>query len=154
MTPNEKSPDLAKFLNQEAVSPNQPIEYVASPYWHPDKEVRRARVQAALAGTLMLIERQVTAFSPVVYSAGIQEQGGFSLHEGWYSFDLHCLAAAGGLTLLEIPGWEESRGILIELGFANGRGMPVRRVKWPEIRERLDPETTRALESWRGGDRP
>ena len=87
-------------------------------------------------------------FSPVVYSVVLQEQDNFSPPEGWYDFDLNFLAVAGGLTILEIPGWEHSRGILIELGFARGRGLPVRRMEWPEIRRLLDPETIRVLESW------
>ena len=151
MENGEHSPDLTKFLEREARSPNQGVEYVASPYWHPRREVRQARTQAALAGTTMLIEKRVAALSPVVYSATIQEQAGFSPPEGWYGFDLHLLAASSRLTVLEIPGWEESRGVLIELGFARGRGMPVRWVPWPEIQERLDPETVRVVESWKDG---
>ncbi len=144
MKHEEHPPDLTKFLRQEAGTPNRQIEYVASPYWHPSPEVRRAR--AASTRTTLLIEQHVTALSTVVYSATIQEQDNFSPPEGWYGFDLHLLAAAGGLTVLEIPGWENSRGILIELGFARGRGLPVSQVEWPEIRERLDPETIKILE--------
>ncbi len=94
----------------------------------------------------------MAALSPVVYSTTIQEQGNFSPPEGWYGFDLHLLAACGGLTLLEVPGWEKSRGVLIELGFARGRGMHVHRVPWPEIRERLNPDVIEILEDPDGAD--
>ena len=141
--------DLTKFLNQETKTPNRQIEYAASPYWDPRREVRRARATAAAAAILELIQDNAAVFSPVVYSAVLQEQYDFSPPDGWYEFDLNFLAVAGGLTILEIPGWEHSRGILIEMGFARGRELPIRRIEWPEIQMVLDPETIRVLESWR-----
>ena len=140
------SPDLATFLNQETKTPNLQIEYAASPYWHPRIEIRRARATAA-AAVLELIKDNEAVFSPVVYSAVLQEQYGFSPPDGWYDFDLNFLAVAAGLTILEIPGWEHSRGILIEMGFARGRELPIRRIEWPEIQMVLDSETIRVLES-------
>ena len=158
MKQEQNAPDLEKFLKQERGPINQPpehaaspywtLEYVASPYWHPRAAVRQARAQAALAGTILLIERHVAAPSPVVYSASIQaQQENTSPPAGWYDFDLHFLAAAKGLTILEIPGWENSKGILIELSFALGRGLPISQVQWPEIRERLNRETLEMLEN-------
>ena len=65
-----------------------------------------------------LIEQHINVFSPVVYSAVIQEKSGFRPPEGWYSFDLNFLAQASGMIILEIPGWKESRGVLIETAYA------------------------------------
>ena len=140
--------DLEKFLNQKTKTSNRQIEYAASPYWHLRREVRRARANAAAAAILELIKDNAAVFSPVVYSAVLQEQYDFSPPEGWYGFDLNFLAVAGGLTILEIPGWQHSRGILIEMGFARGRELPIRRIEWPEIQRVLDQETIRVLESW------
>ena len=139
--------DLEKFLNQKTKTSNQQIEYAASPYWDPRREVRRARARAAAATILELIKDNKAVFSPVVYSAVLQEQYDFSPPDGWYDFDLNFLAVAGGLTILEIPGWQHSRGILIEMGFARGRELPIRRIEWPEIQMVLDAETIRVLES-------
>ncbi len=143
------SPDLTTFLNQETKTSNLKIEYAASPYSHPRIEVRRARTTAAAAAVLEMINSDKAVFSPVVYSAILQDQHGFSPPDGWYDFDLNFLAIAAGLTILEIPGWDHSRGILIEMGFARGREIPIRRIKWPEIQMVLGPETIRVLESWR-----
>jgi hypothetical protein len=141
------SPDLATFLNQETKTPNLQIEYAASPYWHPHREVRQARATAAAAAVLDLIRHNEAVFSPVVYSAVLQDKDDFSPPKGWYDFDLNFLAVAAGLTILEIPGWQRSRGILIELGFAHARGLPIRRMGWPEIRRLLEPKTIHVLES-------
>ena len=146
------NPDLAKFLNQETKTPNRQIEYAASPYWHLRREVRQARATAAAAAVLELIKgNKAAVFSPVVYSAVLQEEDDFSPPKGWYDFDLNFLAVAAGMTILEIPGWEHSRGILIELGFAHAQKLPIRQIEWPKIRKLLDPETIRVLESWRDG---
>ena len=145
------NPDLAKFLNQETETPNRQIEYAASPYWHLRREVRRARATAAAAAVLELIKDGQAVFSPVVYSAVLQDKDDFSPPKGWYDFDLNFLAGAAGLTILEIPGWEHSRGILIELGFAHAQELPIRRMEWPDIQMVLDLKTIRVLESWRDG---
>ncbi len=145
--PESRNPNLTRFLEGMQGSKLRPVEYVAAPYWHPHAEVRQARFQAARAGTLLLVERGIPAFSPSIYRAGLRsERPDLSPPAGWYDFDLHLLTAAGGLTLLEVPGWEESRKILIELGFAQGRGMPISRLRWAELRERLDLKTAARLE--------
>ena len=148
-----EAPDLEKFLTGENADAIRKIEYLASPYWHPHREVRRARARAAEAAATELMGRNIAVFSPVVYSATIQERNGFSPPEGWYRFDLHFLAVAGGLTVLEVPGWKRSRGILVEMGFARALELPVSKMGWPEIRKLLELEqgTVQTLEHWQEG---
>ena len=156
---SHEAPDLEKFLsgengeNGENADAILKIEYLASPYSHPHSGVRKARARAAEAVATELIGRHMAVFSPVVYTGAIQEHNGFSPPEGWYRFDLHFLAVAGGLTVLEIPGWKRSRGILIEMGFARGLELPISRMGWPEIRKLLELEqgTVQTLERWQEG---
>ena len=152
-----ESENLEKFLMEENCNFNkiQKIEYLASPYSHPHSAVRKARVRAAEAAATEMMGRNMVVFSPIVYSATIQERDNFRPPKGWYMFDLHFLAAAGGLTVLEVPGWKMSRGILIEIGFARARKLPVSRMEWPEIRKLLQLEqgTVETLEHWQEGFR-
>ena len=150
---SHEAPDLEKFLTGENAGAIRKIEYLASPYSHPHSGVRRARARAAEAAATELIGRHMAVFSPVVYTGAIQEQSGFSPPEGWYRFDLPFLAVAGGLTILEIPGWKQSRGILIEMGFARALELPISRMEWPEIRKllELEQETVETLERWQEG---
>ena len=150
---SHEAPDLEKFLSGEDAGSIRKIEYLASPYSHPHSGVRKARARAAEAVATEMIGRHMAVFSPVVYTGAIQERNAFSPPEGWYRFDLHFLAVAGGLTVLEIPGWKQSRGILIEMGFARGLELPVSRMGWPEIRKLLELEqgTVQTLERWREG---
>ena len=122
---------------------------------YPHSAVRKARVRAAEAAATEMMGRNMVVFSPIVYSATIQERDNFRPPEGWYMFDLHFLAAAGGLTVLEVPGWKHSRGILIEMAFARARKLPVSRMEWPEIRKLLQLEqgTVETLEHWQEGFR-
>ena len=147
---SHEAPDLEKFLTGENPDAIRKIEYLASPYWHPHRGVRRARARAAEAAATELMGRNMVVFSPVVYSATIQEQDGFSPPEGWYRFDLHFLTVSGRLTVLEVPGWKRSRGILVEMGFARALELPVSRMGWPEIRKLLELEqgTVQTLEHW------
>ncbi len=149
----QEATDLEKFLTGENSDAIRKIEYLASPYSHPHSGVRKARARAADAAATELMGRNMAVFSPVVYTGAIQEQNGFSPPEGWYRFDLPFLAVAGGLTVLEIPGWKESRGILIEMGFARALALPISRMGWPEIRKLLEQETVETLERWQEGFR-
>ena len=142
----DHAPDLDWFV-RERETPEYGIIYVASPYWSPDEDVRAARAQAAQAATAAMIREGLPAFSPIVYSATIQQEMGISPAQGWYSFDLNFLALARSMTVLEIPGWQQSRGVLIELSFARARGLPVDRRGWAEIRKALDPSAIRTLEA-------
>ena len=110
------APDLRQFL-EETRPPGYGVIYVASPYWHPDPRIRRARAHAAQTVTSGMIQRGEPVFSPIVYSASIQE----------------------------VPGWEQSRGILIELGFARARGIPLERMGFDRIGPLLDEDTRRTL---------
>ena len=65
---------------------------------------------------------------------------------GWYEFDLHFLQHARKMIILKLPGWEESRGILIEKGFAHARQIPVSHMELDQITPLLDQETADALQ--------
>ena len=66
--------------------------------------------------------------------------------DGWYEFDLNFLALAEGMTILELPGWEASPGILLELAFAKARDIQVELLGWGESQPLLEEKTIRALE--------
>ena len=122
------------------------VTYLASPYWHDSEEVLHARVAAARLVTAHLLKEGVPAFSPVSYSHNLVETTGVRPAHGWYEFDLHFLAHAAELRVLKLPGWEDSRGILLEKAFAQGRGIPVFHMEMDGIMPLLDRDTRQALE--------
>ena len=126
----DQNSDMQRFLDwnlrkfhPELERNREGLTYVASPYWDPDPEVIRARRRQALEATIRLVNQRITAFCPVVYTSELHLAGAHG--ENWYDFDLTFLARAERMVVLKIPGWDKSRGILIEIGFAKARGIPV-----------------------------
>lgn len=80
------------------------LTYLACPYRHTDPNVVKMRCRAAL---------YVTA-------------------QHWMEFDLAILAACQRLLILKLDGWESSKGIEIERGFAQKMGIPIEEMDLPE----------------------
>lgn len=100
--------------------------YVASPYSHPDPEVRKGRYLMAMryAMQLMVVEK-VVAFSPIAY--GHQFAAVFACdydYKTWQDFNDHMLGNSTEMHVLAFPGWEESKGVMHEIAFAAERGIP------------------------------
>ena len=121
MNQTEAKSNSRLFMESEEGGDHEMI-YIASPYTHPDGEVVRARVRAAQAVAADMVNHGKGAFSPVLYTHTLLEQTGAAPPGGWYETDLHFLDKAKELVILELPGWEESQGIMIEKAFALGRG--------------------------------
>ena len=84
-----------------------PYVYLASPFSHPDPEVRKARVAAIAKITARLIAEGHIVFSPVAYTAEIQKDG--DPPAGWYHFTLRQLAACTHLLVVKMDGWQKAR---------------------------------------------
>lgn len=103
--------------------------YIASPYTHPKAEVREERYQSALRYTLALMSDGLACFSPIVY--GHQ----FAVNHGlpgdfafWQTINRRILAASTELHVLQLWGWQDSRGVYDELALAFHLNLPVRYV--------------------------
>ena len=146
MTQEKVKNDRQLFMESEDGPPEDGMVYIASPYTHTDRMVVRARVKAAQAVAADIVNHGKGAFSPVLYTHTLLEATGVIPPNGWYQFDLHFLENAGEMLILELPGWEDSQGIMIEKAFAHGRRIPVVHVKLDQIGDLLDHETRAVLE--------
>ena len=120
----QKERDTQGFF-QQAKNPIHEIPYIylASPFSHPEPQVRKERVAAIVKITASLIAEGHIVFSPVAYTAEIQKDG--DPPAGWYHFTIRQLAACTHLWVVKMDGWEKSEGIKKEIAFAMGRGMPI-----------------------------
>lgn len=112
--------------------------YLASPYSHPDPEVRERRFEAACraAGRLMLKGKVV--FSPVAHSHPI-ERIGLDRRYGqdfWLRQDIPFLRGAAELCVLKLPGWEQSIGVEAEIQYARLHRIPVTYLEPEDTHER------------------
>ena len=100
--------------------------YLASPYSHPDPAVREERFRLAVAAAAKLMKQGEIVFCPIAHSHCIDlkfdspESGEF-----WKRQDWPMLRGADRLVVLMIDGWEESDGIMHEVGVAKNIGIPV-----------------------------
>lgn len=99
--------------------------YIASPYSHENKLIESWRYEQAFAYARKLTAKGEVAFSPITYGHqfALRDFPGDASY--WYSFNRQMLLASHSIHLLQLPGWEESSGIAMELDFAKNNMMPV-----------------------------
>ena len=89
--------------------------YLASPYSHPDADVRRDRFEAACRVAAGMMRAGDLVFSPIAHSHPIAVHGGLPLDwEFWKPWDRWALAHCDRFAILTLDGWQESRGVTAE----------------------------------------
>lgn len=103
--------------------------YVASPYGDSEPaDVRAGRYRAALNVCGSLIDGGARAYSPIVHTHHVAEDG-HRPPDGWYAHDLDMIGMFDVLVVAMMPGWERSKGVELEMRRAVQAGMPVVRVR-------------------------
>jgi hypothetical protein len=107
--------------------------YLACPFRHADPLVQKKRCAAAhyVAAQLFLGGKQV--FSPLTHNELLIEIINDAVPgEDWMQFDLKILSTCSKLYVLQMPGWEESKGVKREIAFAIENNIPVQKIDPPE----------------------
>ena len=131
------------FLESQANAAPEFI-YLASPYQHDNKDVMNARRRAVTDYAAHMVRQGLFPFAPVTYTALLEEHLA-APPGGWYNFDLAWLKSARELRIMALPGWENSRGILLERAFALANNTPCTVVPYREIMQQLDEGTREIL---------
>ncbi len=101
--------------------------YLASPYSHADQSVVEDRFRAVCRVSAMLMSVGVQLFSPIAHTHPIALYHELpAAWEFWSHQDFGMLRYAEKLLVLKLDGWEQSKGIAAEIGFAEALGIPVR----------------------------
>jgi hypothetical protein len=104
--------------------------YLATPYSHPDPEVREKRFKAAayIAGVLMT--RGNIVFSPISHTHPIAMECNLPTDFAfWDKFDREFIAYSEKVLVVKLDGWDESKGIAGEIAIATSLGIPVEYVE-------------------------
>ena len=128
---------------------NRPIPgyvYLAAPYYSENKELMALRREAIARMAKAIIEQGYAVFSPIAYTVKLEEDG-IHYPDGWYTLDMSFLAAATGVVLLCLPGWEDSKGVLTELGFARGKATPIAVVEHREMEEAIGADQLKKMQT-------
>lgn len=103
-----------------------PAVYLASPYSHPDPEVRLSRFNAVMAAGAWLLSRRIWYFSPVQYTHILALR--FKLPTDaafWWDYNRAMIEAHGAVMAFCAEGWRESKGMKQELEYAEVQGLQV-----------------------------
>jgi len=106
--------------------------YLATPYSkHPgglDMAFRHACVAAAHC---IRLGRRV--YCPIAHSHPIAIHGVIDPydHDIWLPQDQPFMDGADGIIIVQMPGWEESHGISVEIEVFSRAGKPVEYMAWP-----------------------
>lgn len=120
--------DTAEFMSLDYLNQIHPtMTYLASPYASPSPAVRHARLEAVRHVCGQLINDGKIVLSPMVYTGELAQRGHHP-PQGWYAFDLQFLARADELLILQLPGWQQSKGIMVEIAAAQTRNIPIRQM--------------------------
>jgi hypothetical protein len=106
------------------------VIYLASPYSHPDGSVREARFRAACEKAAALLRAGTLVYSPIVHSHPLAALGLPGDWAFWAAHNQHMLGLCSALVVLQLPGWEQSRGIDAEVEMAQALRLPVRYEAW------------------------
>lgn len=108
--------------------------YVATPYTRYPGGHENAFIDASIAGA-WLVERGVHVFVPITHSHPIATRGGLpeelNTLRVWMDQDGPFMAAAVGLCIVQMPGWDSSAGIAEEFKHFSRAGKPVVQLRWP-----------------------
>lgn len=98
--------------------------YLASPYSHPDAIIRRTRFLLAEQVTAELMRQGLTIYSPIVHNHELAIKFRLATDFSfWQNYCLGMLRLASEVYVLDIPGWDASRGVTKELDFATECGI-------------------------------
>jgi nucleoside 2-deoxyribosyltransferase len=101
------------------------VIYLASPYTHADPDVREQRFQSACRKTADLLRNGRLVYSPIVHSHPLSLLGLPGDWPFWAAHNRAMLARSTSLLVLQLDGWEQSRGVAAEIGIAEALGIPV-----------------------------
>jgi len=100
--------------------------YLASPYSHPDANIREQRFRAVCKAAARLMRNGGIVFSPIAHGHPIAQHGLPTDWRFWEQFDREQLACCDEVVVLLLDGWRESEGVRAEIRIAAELGKPVR----------------------------
>lgn len=106
--------------------------YLATPYSHPEYEVKKERFKEASRMAAKLMEEGYKVFCPIAHSHPIEVYGMPEIKSGdwWLQQDFAILEHCDELVIYKMPGWDKSYGVNKEYDFAVAHGIPIRFIEY------------------------
>lgn len=102
------------------------LVYLASPYSHRLTEIRDLRHFRVCMAAAALMRRGIMVFSPIAHSHPIVKHGGLPTGwDWWQKYERLYIDACSRMIVLQLDGWEESRGVQDEIRMMQEMGKAV-----------------------------
>ena len=100
--------------------------YLASPYSHPDPLTVEDRVHETERFVAHYVRQGYVLFSPIVHCHRLALNNQLPTSAAfWQTYNEAILRQCLAMWVLRLPGWAESKGVMMELQFAHLHGIPV-----------------------------
>lgn len=121
--------------------------YLAAPYTSQTPAVRNARVSATAAAVAYYAQRQRWFYSPILQGHEAEQAFGHVLPwETWMAHGIAAIDKLQAITVLQLPGWDKSKGVAYEISYAKEKKFPVDFIPWEEAQLFLRPRTIKELQ--------
>lgn len=102
------------------------LYYLASPYTHPNPEIKKFRAEAVTKSAVDLLRHGVFTFAPIAYNEPWEKYNLPGDWTFWEAFDKTFVSRCdGGIIVLMLDDWEKSVGVTAEIEYARSLGLPV-----------------------------
>ena len=101
------------------------IWYLATPYTTYHDGIWAAYIEAAKQAAL-LISNGIFVYCPISHSHPLATYGQQNItHDDWMALDYEMLKKCDGIIICKMEGWDKSKGVAMEIGWAEELGMTV-----------------------------
>ena len=100
--------------------------FISSPFSSPLPVIQQQRYDRVMEFTSIMLNSGYQVFSPIVYCMPMAQRfnmPGDAQH--WAKFNIEFLRNSEAMFLLQLPGWDQSKGIQLELRIAKTLFIPV-----------------------------
>ena len=105
------------------------IVYVATPYSHNAAAVEQRRYEQSCLARDWFIRQGDVVFAPIAASH-LAALSGAEPPQGWYEWDIEFLESIKPdqltVAVIQMPGWESSTGVRLEMDWADKHGVAVK----------------------------
>lgn len=109
----------------ESLDPSK-LYYLASPYSHPDPTVRQDRYEKVNAFAARLSkEYNITVIEPICSGHAKTHLGLSTSFDYWQKSCELFLTHSDGMIVLQLDGWDTSKGVQSEIKFAKEWSIPI-----------------------------
>jgi hypothetical protein len=106
--------------------------YVGSPYTHTNKFIQEKRYLDVSVFTGELMKNGLTVFSPIAHCHDIARYCTLPTnYEFWENYCLRMMDVASAMVVLQLDGWDLSRGLTSEIRYATHLGIPISYERMP-----------------------